>query len=85
MKLKKTFIVNHVGGETIAVPVSGSFHGVVKANDTGAFILECLKKETSPEAIADRLVEEYDVEREKALADVGRLIETLREIDVLDE
>lgn len=85
MKLKKTFIVNSVAGETICVPVSGEFHGIVKANSTAAFILECLKSETSIDGIVDRMLDEYLVEREKAEHDVRKIVAQLEEIGAIEE
>lgn len=85
MKLKKTFIVNKIAGETLAVPVGGNFHGIVKAVGCSDFILECLKKDSSEESIVEQILEEYDVSREKAAADVKRIVEQLRDLDAIEE
>ena len=85
MKLKKTFIVNEVAGETLVVPVTGDFHGIIKAHGCSDFILTCLKDEISEDALVDRLVAEYDVDRERAAADTARLLAELRELGALEE
>ena len=84
MRLKKTFVVNQVGGETIVVPITGDFNGVAKTNDIGGFILECLKEDVSIEEIVDRVFAEYDAPRDKIQADVEKLISQLREIDAIE-
>lgn len=85
MKLKSTFLVNKISGETVAVPLEGSFHGVVRANASAGFILECLKNETSFEEVLEKLLAEYDVSREKAAADLEKIIAGLKELDALED
>lgn len=84
MKLKSTFVVNIIGGETVGVPLTGGFHGVVTANESAAFILECLKSETTRDGILDRLLEEYDVSREIAERDLDKVLEQLIKIDAVE-
>ena len=60
-----------------------SFHGLVKANETAGFIVECLQSETTEEEIVDRMMEEYDVDRERAAAGVRKVVEKLKELDAL--
>ena len=64
MKLKDGFITRTVQGTQMMVAVEGSgtnFHGLVRSNETAAFIVDCLKTDTTEERIVDRLLEEYDV------------------------
>lgn len=44
MKLKDTFITHMSNGEQILVDASGKFSGLIRNNETAAFIVECLKK-----------------------------------------
>lgn len=77
MRLKCDFEVMELNEEKIAVPVgdnASTFHGVVKLNDTAAFILNLLKEETSEESIIDALASEYDAPREKIAEDVKQYI-----------
>lgn len=84
MKLRPTFVVNRIGGETVGVPLTGNFHGVVTANESAALILDCLKSETSREEILNRLLEEYDVSRETAERDLDRVLDRLKQIDAIE-
>ena len=84
MKLKKNFIVHEVAGETVAVPLEGSFCGVVKANETSAFIISCLREETDIEEIASKMAEEYEVSPDKAKKDIERIIAQLNEIGAIE-
>lgn len=87
MKLKKGFITHEIMGEQMMVaagPAARLFHGMVRSNETAAFIVDCLKKETTEDAIVDKLVEVYDVDRETAKRDVHGIIEKLLSIKAVE-
>ena len=86
MKLKTGFITHNVGKEQMMVaagPAAKQFHGLVRSNETAAFIVNCLKKETTEEAIVDAMLEQYDAPRETVAQDVHRVVEQLRQIGAL--
>ncbi len=86
MKLKPGFVTHNVGKEQMMVaagPAARSFHGLVRSNETAAFIINCLKKETSEEAIVEAMLAEYEAPRETVEQDVHRIVEKLREIGAL--
>ena len=86
MKLKDGFLTHETGEEQVLVATDTTvFSGLVRSNRTAADIVECLKVETSKEAIVEKLLEEYEVERERAEADVEKILATLRKIGALDE
>ena len=80
MKIKKGFVIRVVGGESVVVPVgemSKNFHGMINLNETGAFLWRFYTSEHSIEEGVDALCGEYDVERERAQADVEKFAEIL--------
>lgn len=80
MQIKKGFVLREVGGETVVVPVgkmSKEFHGMINLNSTGAFLWRFYTEEHSVEDGVNALCAEYDVEKEKAHADVERFVEIL--------
>ncbi|MBO7701230.1 MAG: PqqD family protein [Eubacteriaceae bacterium] len=86
MKLKDDFITQDIDDTQFLVPVgAGSFNGIVRSNETAAFIVNCLKEETSPEKIIDAMCGKYDAPRETIASDVERIIETLRGIGAITE
>lgn len=85
MKLKDTFITHTVNNEQILVDTSGKFSGIVRNNKTAAFIVDCLKKETSVEKIIDKAIEEYDAPLEDIKKGVDDVLDTLRKVGALDE
>ena len=80
MKLKYDFVTNNVAGNTVAVAVGkglNEFGGFIKLNETGAFIFELLKKETTKEEIVKALLGEYDVTEEVAQKSAEEFLEYL--------
>lgn len=85
MRLKDTFITHDSDGEQILIDVTSSFAGVVRSNKTAAFIVECLKTDTTREQIVDAMYEKYDAPKEVLQKDVDKIIEKLRGIGALEE
>ncbi len=85
MKLKDTFITHMSNGEQILVDASGKFSGLIRNNETAAFIVECLKKDTTAEEIVDQMYEEYDASKEVLLKAVNDVVLQLRKAGAIDE
>lgn len=86
MKLKDSFITQDIDGTQFMVAVGEtSFTGIVKSNKTAAFIVDCLKTETTKERIVDAMCRKYDAPRERIEADVEGILNKLRGIGALDE
>ncbi|MBR4428646.1 MAG: PqqD family protein [Clostridia bacterium] len=86
MKLNPDFITQDVEDTQFLVPMGAEmFQGIVRSNETAAFIVNCLKADTTEEKIVDALCAEYDVPRETAAADVREILGTLRRINALEE
>ena len=88
MKIKDGFIMNRVGSQHVVVPVGDASverHGMVRLNDTGAFLWERLGADTTPEELIQVLQEEYAVADDVARADVAAFLGKLRAAYLLDE
>ena len=87
MKLNTTFLTHTTKGEHYMISTSGTkFKGIVKNNETAAFIIECLKADTSESAIVDKLLAEYKgVDRPTVERDVANIIDKLRSIGAIEE
>ncbi len=88
MKLREGFLTHTVDGTQMMVAAGKAapfFHGLVRSNETAAFIVDCLKQETTEGAIVDVLCGIYAVSRETAARDVARILEKLRSIHALEE
>jgi hypothetical protein len=86
MQINKDFTIQKVGSSYVAVPVgetSKHFHGMVRLNETGAFLWKLMaEKDCTEEELVEALLAEYDVAREIAANDVHRIVEQLRESNI---
>lgn len=88
MRLSDGFITHDSEDEQIMVAVGENadrFHGIIKNNATAAFIVECLKNDTTEENIIDEILEKYDIDRETATKDVHSVITNLKTVGVIDD
>ena len=85
MKLKESYITHDSDGEQILLDTSSSFAGLIRNNKTAAFIVECLKEDTTQEKIVEAMFEKYDAPKEVLAKDVSDVIEKLRKVGALEE
>ena len=85
MKLKESYITHDSDGEQILLDTSSSFAGLIRSNKTAAFIVECLKEDTTEEKIVEAMLEKYDAPKDVLAKDVSDVIEKLRKVGALDE
>ena len=82
MKIKDGFILRKVADSYIAVATgeeSVNFNAMVTTNETGAFLWEKLKNETTEEELLACLLREYDVDEKTAKADISEFLGKLRD------
>lgn len=88
MKIKKGFTVRNIAGSDIVVPVGNAekiFNGMITLNESGAFFWNALIKDTTVDEVVKKVTSEYDVDEERAKADVEKFIEQLRENNLIEE
>ena len=86
MRLKNDFIAQVIDGVQYLVPVGAEqFSGMLRNNKTAAFIVDCLKEETTEETVVDAMCEKYDAPREKIAEDVKGILSILRSVGALEE
>ena len=88
MKLKNEMLLREVAGEIIAIPVGKTalnFNGMICLNEVGAEIWKGLQEEQSKEEILERILQEFEVSREEAAADLEEFLQQLRHNDLLQE
>ena len=87
MKLDPRFLTHVTKGEHYLIAMGDvKFKGIVKNNNTAAFIVECLKQDVTEETIVKRLIEEYsEADPEIVRHDVENVIGKLRSIGAIVE
>jgi len=82
---------NHVAerrirDEVVLLPISSKVGGLGRMydlNPSATIVWDMAKNGTYPDAVVDRFVEEFDVDRTQAATDVLRVITTLTEVGAL--
>lgn len=85
MKLKDTFITHMSNGEQILVDVSGKFSGLIRNNDSAAYIVDCLKSDITVDEIVNKMNEEYDAPKDVLEKAVNDVITKLKSAGAIDE
>ena len=85
MKIKAGYIVRKIGTKYYAVSAARAAQGggMIALNETGAFIWDLLKEETTVEAIATALAEKYEIDVETATRDTEAYVCMLKEAGAL--
>lgn len=87
MKVKSGFIMREIAGDYIVVPTGKAaveFNGLITVNEVGKFLWDELLNETAEEKLIERLLEEYEVDRDTAALDVKEFIGHLQTAGILE-
>lgn len=87
MKIKSGFIVKEIAGQYVVIALGAAskiFNGIIKLNDSGKFIWDKLAVGADKDEIVNALLEEYDVDRTVAEADVDKFIDELKGANILE-
>lgn len=86
MKLKQGFFTTEYQGKQLllASGAAAGFQGIVRSNETAAFIVDCLKQDTTEPQIVAALLDAYDVTPEIAARDVRAIVDKLNGIGALE-
>lgn len=86
MKIKKKFLLREVMGENILVPVGDSettFNGIASLNDIGVFIWENIESAKDEDELLQRILDEYEVDKDVAKADLDEFLGKLKAVDII--
>ena len=85
LKLNQTYTVEKIADKTIAVPVSAAADSrMMLLNETGYLLWTALEKGADKNTLQQMLLQEYDVSKDMALADVEEFLCRLRQIGALE-
>lgn len=86
-KLKSGFILRKIGGQAMAVPVgsrTNDIHGMIALSESGELLWKALENSADIQTLADILTDNYEVESDKAIADVEKFLAGLKEQGALE-
>lgn len=87
MKIKNNFSIRNIAGSWVALPLGNSvvdITGMLTLNDSGVMLWRLLEGGCTREDLVNALLNEYDVTREEALADVNSFVDKLVSIGCLE-
>lgn len=87
MKLKDGFLLRHVAGQAVVLPMAGTLNlnMMITLNDTGAFLWERLQQETTEDTLVAALLGEYDTDEATARKSVAAFVKKLNDNGFLAE
>ena len=86
MKANDEMILREIAGQHILVPVGSAavkLNGVIDLNDSGLLLWNRLRTECTEQELVDAVLEEYEINRETAAADVKEFLEQMRQVGAL--
>jgi hypothetical protein len=87
MKIKNGFAKREIAGSNIVVPVgkeASVFNGMITLNDSASFFWDCLQNDITVDELVNLVIQEYDVDEERARIDIEKFIDMLKENDLLE-
>ncbi|MBR2109521.1 MAG: PqqD family protein [Ruminococcus sp.] len=87
MKVKSDFVLRKISDSYVVVPVGDSvvdFSGLINLNESGAILFKLLQKGAEESELVDALLNEYNVDREVAEADVKKFVAKVKDADILE-
>jgi len=88
MKLKKGFCTQTISDGQVMVPTAEAetdFRGIVRSNETAAFVVDMLKNETTKDEILNALKQEYEGDERKMEQDLLSVLDKLKSINAIEE
>ena len=86
MRFKKEFIEREIVGETVLIPTgetAAHFNGLISVNELGRFIWENYENAKDEDELLQKILDEYEVEKEVAKADLDEFLQTLKEAEII--
>lgn len=87
MKLKYDFTVREIVGEYVMIPLGEgalAFSGMIATSETGALLVDALKKDVTRDELAALIMSEYEVDADTAYADLDAFLAELKKLNLLE-
>ena len=88
MRAKQGFTVVDIAGDYMVMPTGSNmatFGGTVALNKVSAFLFNAMQTDISQEDLLERMLNQYDIDRETAARDLAEILETFRKLGLLED
>lgn len=86
MRFKKEFIEREIVGETVLIPTgetAAHFNGLISVNELGRFIWDNYENAKDEDDLLQKILDEYEVEKEVAKVDLDEFLQTLKDAEII--
>ena len=86
MKIKNEYIMRNIAGDDVLVPIGKTvtdFNGLIILNEMAKFIWEKMIEVESEEELLNCILDEYEVEKYVAKADLDEFLNILKENNII--
>ena len=87
MQIKKEMIFRNIAGDNVLVPSADAtldLNGLFVLTDTAAFIWNILPDVEDEDEILQKMLEEYEIDKETAKKDIAEFLDKLRSYGIID-
>lgn len=87
MRIKDGFVLREVAGTFVIISTGSEnldFKGVITVNEVGALIWKGVEAGKSKDEIVEKILSEYDVQKEVASADMDEFLEQLISKNIIE-
>lgn len=88
MKIKEGFVTREIADTIVAVPTGelvNEFQGIIKLTSSSKYVWDLLQEDTTIEEVVDKTAQKYNLDTNKAKADVENFINKLKAFNLLNE
>ena len=86
MKIKNEYIMRNIAGDDVLVPIGktvNDFNGLIILNEMAKFIWEKMIEVESEDELLNCILDEYEVEKDVAKADLDEFLNILKENNII--
>lgn len=86
MKIKNEYIMRNIAGDDVLVPIGktvNDFNGLIILNEMAKFIWEKMIEVDNEGELLNCILDEYEVEKDVAKADLDEFLNILRENNII--
>lgn len=88
MKIKEGFITRKIADTIVAVPTGklvNEFQGMIRLSNSSKFVWDLFQEHTTVDEVAEKLSKEYDIDINRAKADIEKFINNLKDSNIIEE
>lgn len=88
MKIKDGYILREVASSNIVVPIGAtqmSFNGIMTLNVVATYIWRLLEDGALKEELVEKVIQEFDVDKETASRDIDIFLFKLKEKNIIED